>query len=86
MIELYYAVSFIRQYKKLNPSLKSEIKEKIQQFKNKKNHTALKVHKLSGRLDGKYSFSVNYKIRIIYKYGEDQNEAFFLDVGDHSIY
>jgi plasmid maintenance system killer protein len=71
-------------YKKLEPALKAEVKEKIELFKDKKQHKKLGVHKLHG-ISNTYSFSVNYKIRIVFDY-ENQKCVNFLYVGDHSVY
>lgn len=81
-VEIQYAPNFIRMYKRLDTRLKDEVKEKIELFKFTKNHTLLKVHKLRGALDNTYSFSVNYKIRIVFEY-ENKNLANLLYVGDH---
>lgn len=83
MIDITYAPSFIRRYKKLNPHLKEEVKDKIALFKDAENHKSLKVHKLGGTLDNTFSFTVNYKTRIVFEYGKDRNEANLLLVGDH---
>lgn len=69
-------------YKKLDTNLKEEVKEKISLFKNTINHEKLKVHKLKGALENTYSFSVNYKIRVVFEY-ESKNVANLLFVGDH---
>lgn len=81
-IEIQYAPNFIRMYKRLHTSLKDEIKEKIELFRLAENHTHLKVHKLNGVLNNTYSFSVNYKIRVVFEY-ENKNLANLLYVGDH---
>jgi addiction module RelE/StbE family toxin len=85
MIKVIYTNYFLRSFKKLNPNLKDEVKEKIELFKNKENHQKLKVHKLQGKLAGRFAFSVNYSIRIIFKQ-EGESVTFLLEVGDHSIY
>lgn len=77
-----YAPTFIRMYKSLSVELKEEIKFKIDLFKDEKNHTLLKVHKLKGELKGCYSFSVNYKIRIVFEYA-DKDSINLLYVGSH---
>ena len=76
-MEVTYTPSFIRQYKALDPNLQEEVLEKIEQFKNIKNHKALKVHKLTGRLKDRYSFSVNYKIRIVFQYHSKKEVLLF---------
>ncbi|MEK7069830.1 MAG: type II toxin-antitoxin system mRNA interferase toxin, RelE/StbE family, partial [Patescibacteria group bacterium] len=54
---------FVKKFNKLESVLREEVLEKIEMFKDKKNHMQLKVHKLNGVLSGRYSFSVNYKTR-----------------------
>ncbi len=81
-ITVRYTATFLRMYKKLYPHLKEEVKEKINLFQDTSNHQKLKVHKLQGRLDNVYSFSVNYKIRIIFEY-EKADIVNLLQVGSH---
>ncbi|MFA5831685.1 MAG: type II toxin-antitoxin system mRNA interferase toxin, RelE/StbE family [Candidatus Paceibacterota bacterium] len=84
-IEIAYAPSFIRQWKLLPEALQDEALEKIKLFKDRENHKLLKVHKLNGRLQEFYGFSVNYKFRIVFEYGEE-NTVFLLKIGSHDIY
>ena len=85
MIALEYAPSFLRQLKKLPVALQRETLDKILSFKDKKNHRKLEVHKLKGRLREKWSFSVNYSYRVVFKWLPN-NSAGLLAVGDHDIY
>lgn len=85
MLEVSYSTEFFRKLKNLPEDLQEEVFEKIDLFKNKKNHQVLKVHKLKGKLQSRFSFSVDYKFRIIFKYISNK-EAFLLTIGDHSIY
>lgn len=67
--------------------LQEEAFEKIELFKDPGNHRTLKVHKLQGALRGHFSFSVNFKTRIIFVYlSTKPKEAYLLAIGDHSIY
>ena len=84
-MEVYFKPTFIRKLKSLEAALQDEIMEKIELFKDEKNHKQLKVHKLQGVLSGKYSFSVNYKTRIVFLY-ISKNEVVLLAVGDHDVY
>lgn len=86
MIGILYTQPFIKQFNSLEEDLQDEVCEKIELFKNRDNHTQLKVHKLKGRLKGRYSFSVNYKIRIIFEYTLSKKEAALLVIGDHAVY
>ena len=76
---------FARKFNRLGVALQDEVMEKIELFKDEKNHKYLKVHKLHGVLSGRYSFSVNYKTRIVFSY-LSKNEAVLLAVGDHDVY
>lgn len=84
-LKVAYTPHFVRQFKALEISLQEEVLEKIELFKNKKNHRLLKVHKLTGRLYKRHGFSVNYKVRIVFSYLA-KNEVALLAVGSHAIY
>ena len=81
-VEVYYTPHFLKMYAKLEDNLCLDIKEKIKNFINIENHNHLKVHKLQN-LTNTYSFSVNYKIRIVFEYGKNKNTVNFLYVGNH---
>ncbi len=86
-MEVLFSPSFVRKFKGMPLELREEILEKIEMFKDELLHKQLKVHKLSGRLEERYSFSVNYKIRVIFRYSSDKPRiAYLLTVGDHEIY
>jgi len=84
-MKIAFAPPFFRQLKRLEKDLQEEVFEKIELFEQEIKNPSLKVHKLKGRLDGRYSFSVNYKIRIVFQYLSTQ-EVVFLAVGDHDVY
>ncbi|KKW15899.1 MAG: Plasmid stabilization system [Parcubacteria group bacterium GW2011_GWA2_50_10b] len=88
MIKVIYTASFIRELKRIerkNEELYEEILEKINLFKNRKNHSKLRAHKLHGSIAGFWSFSINYKYRIIFE-PLNKNAVFFHDIGDHDVY
>lgn len=85
MLKVFYTPSFIKQVGKLETDLYDEVIEKIELLKNPINHGQLKVHKLKGVLAGRFSFSVNYKTRIVFAY-MSKNEALLHAIGDHSVY
>lgn len=80
-ISIQYAPTFIRMYKRLPPSLKEEVREKIAQFQDHTNHEALRVHKLKN-LKQTYAFSVNYHTRVVFQY-ENKLLVSLLYVGTH---
>ncbi|MBP7114235.1 MAG: type II toxin-antitoxin system RelE/ParE family toxin [Candidatus Peribacteraceae bacterium] len=84
-MKFFYTPSFIRQFDGLEPSLKQEVREKIVIFQSDIRHPSLRTHKLKEKLQGRFSFSVNYQYRIVFCY--DKPDAIvFLDVGDHDVY
>ncbi|TSC84521.1 MAG: RelE/StbE family addiction module toxin [Parcubacteria group bacterium Gr01-1014_17] len=85
MTQVAYKATFVRQLDKLELYVQTEVLEKIEQFKDSANHRQLKVHKLHGQLKDFYSFSVNYRLRIIFEY-LSKNEVVLLAVGDHEVY
>lgn len=85
VLSIVYTPHFTQQVKVLEPQLQEETIEKIELLKNPKNHKQLKVHKLKGYFSGRYSFSVNYKISIVFSY-LSKKEAVLLAIGDHDIY
>lgn len=86
-MKIVYTKRFLRLLKKCEPGLIEEAKEKINQLRDRAQHKALKVHTLKGRLKGRSSFSVNYKVRILFRYlPEDSKTIALLAIGDHDVY
>lgn len=84
-MKIGYKPAFIRQFNKLEKSLQEETLAKIELFKNISHHQSLKVHKLHGKFSGCFSFSVNYKYRIVFEY-TTKTEVSMLAIGDHDVY
>jgi plasmid maintenance system killer protein len=76
---------FKKMFSKLEQLLQEEALEKIDLFSDVANHKSLKVHKLHGVYKKHYSFSVNYKTRIVFTY-LTPNEAVLMAIGDHDVY
>lgn len=84
-MDISFKPSFVRAFGKLPADLQEEALERVELFKDTKNHQGLKVHKLKGRLSGYFSFSVTYSHRIVFSY-ESKTEVVFLAIGDHDVY
>lgn len=80
------AAHFRRQFKKLPKALQEEAMEKIELFSDTNQHLALKVHKLHGRFNNKWSLSVNYRYRILFEWESMHESAILVAIGDHSVY
>lgn len=83
-MKIFYSPRFLRRLKKLEETLKIEAKEKIKLFGEDPSHSFLKTHKLKGQ-DNRWSFSVNYKYRIVFTY-LSKEEVYFLTIGNHEVY
>lgn len=84
-MDISFKPSFVREFGKLPEDLQDEAMERIELFKDTKNHQKLKVHKLKGRLSSYYSFSVTYSHRIVFSFAS-KTEVVFLAIGDHDVY
>lgn len=85
---IVYSPKFAKKLNSFEFALQEEVIEKIELFKDVKNHKQLKVHKLHGCLKNKYGFSVNYQTRIVFQYlpKKSKREVVFLAIGDHNVY
>ena len=72
-----YSSRFIRTVRKIDTDLQGEIVERVELLKDSDNHKRLKVHKLTGKLKGIWSFSVNYRIRITFS--KQKKDVFVLE-------
>ncbi len=84
-MKIAYTPAFERQFHALDTALQEEALEKINLLKETINHRQLKVHKLHGPLRGRFSFSVNYKFRIVFAY-LSKDEVILFAIGDHDVY
>lgn len=84
-MEIYYSVDFKKQFKKLPNRLQQLALVKEPLFRVNPFNPSLRTHKLSGKLQGIWSFSLDYKHRILFRFLPDKT-ILFISVGDHSIY
>ncbi|MBI4437834.1 type II toxin-antitoxin system mRNA interferase toxin, RelE/StbE family [Candidatus Uhrbacteria bacterium] len=84
-VVILYTPEFKRDYKKLSGALQELLKKKGRVFEIEPFHPLLRTHKLSGKLRDLWSFSLDYRCRVIFHF-RGQGEVELLRVGDHSIY
>lgn len=85
MRTINFSLQFNHSLKKLarrQPEIIPALLEKVLLFNNETNHPSLKLHKLSGKLKEHWSFSIEYDLRIIFRYTRDGN-ILFVDIGTH---
>lgn len=67
-ITITLSARFIKDITRLQPSEQVAASEKIELFKNRGTHAALKVHKLHGKRKDEYAFSITYSYRAIFSW------------------
>ena len=85
MIKIAFSSSFKRAFKRRiagDAERENRFRIKIESFKNNPFESSLKTHKLSGKLKDYWSFSVEYDVRIIFYFVDDEN-VLLIDIGSH---
>jgi addiction module RelE/StbE family toxin len=78
-MKIYYHPQFAKSYKFLDKKIKIKAENKERVFRKNPFSFSLKTHKLKGKLKNQWSFSINDKYRILFKF--DNNDVIFLDIG-----
>lgn len=84
-MEIFYSPQFLREYRKLSEKVKEQAVEKEAIFRKNPFSQQLKTHKLKGKFNEFWAFSVDFQYRIIFKFQRDKSIRFYA-IGDHSIY
>lgn len=84
-VKVLYAPEFRRDYKKLTPELKQRLKVLGPLFERNPFDPRLRTHKLTGKLQGRWSFSLDHRNRALFRFLSG-GAVLLLRVGDHSIY
>lgn len=85
MIKIAFSSSFKRAYKRKiagNAEREERFQAKLKLFMENPFEPSLKTHKLSGKLNEYWSFSIEYDLRVIF-YFSGKDDAVFIDTGSH---
>ncbi|MFH1973996.1 MAG: type II toxin-antitoxin system YafQ family toxin [Pseudomonadota bacterium] len=85
MIKVSWDQGFKRIYRKKvknDSELKSKFWEAAEMFAKDPFHPRLRTHKLTGRLEGLWAFSVGFDCRVIFKF-LSKTEILLIDIGGH---
>lgn len=82
-MEVIFERSFVKQYKKLPRKIQERFKERLSLWTENPEDSRLRVHSLSGKYLGYWSFNVTGDIRTLYRYDGDEIVIFAL-IGSHS--
>ncbi len=82
---LLYSSYFKKSLKKFTSKEQNLIRKKLRLFLQEPASSQLKTHKLKGKLEGYWSFSINYHLRILFEFIDDESVG-LIDIGTHEIY
>lgn len=85
MTEVTFTSSFRRKLKRLidkDSPRRERFKQSLAVFVQDPFTESLRTHKLSGKLKGRWSFTVEYDLRVIFRFVEE-NKAVFEEIGSH---
>ncbi|PIQ79010.1 hypothetical protein COV81_03540 [Candidatus Peregrinibacteria bacterium CG11_big_fil_rev_8_21_14_0_20_41_10] len=83
--KIYYSSHFGKAFRTLPLVAQKQAIQKENIFRTNCFDKSLKTHKLKGKLDNYWAFSINYSYRILFEFTA-KNEVAFIDIGTHSIY
>ncbi|MEA3355658.1 MAG: type II toxin-antitoxin system mRNA interferase toxin, RelE/StbE family [Patescibacteria group bacterium] len=84
-MKIIYSGKFAREYKRLSVKIKTKAEAKELVFRKNPFDARLKTHKLTGKLQKYWSFSIDHKHRIVFQL-KDEKTIWFHSVGSHQIY
>ncbi len=85
-MEISFSKSFKKSFLKRVKGRSSEtiFWDKVASFAIDPYDSQLRTHKLSGKLDGLWSFSVEYDLRVVFYFTKEKPpKAIFVDIGTH---
>ena len=85
MIEAVWDQGFKRSYRKRihkHAHLKRQFREKMALFLKEPFDSQLRTHKLSGKLKGTWTFSINDDYRVLFEFIDD-DKVLLIDFGTH---
>jgi proteic killer suppression protein len=85
VIKVSWDQGFKRVYRKKvknDAELKGRFWEAVEIFAKDPFHPRLRTHKLTGRLEGLWAFSVSFDCRVIFKF-LSKTEILLIDIGGH---
>lgn len=83
--KIHYTSRFIKDLKRLLPSKQKLAVKREKLFKENPFSPQLKTHKLSGKLENFWAFSITYQDRVLFRF-INKKEVIFYKIGSHAIY
>lgn len=86
-MEVSFSSSFKKVFhKRIRGTIsETEFWDRLENFTDDPFNTKLKTHKLSGKLKGMWSFSIERNLRVVFYFTKDKPpKAIFVDIGSHN--
>ena len=86
-MEVSFSEPFKKAFKKRvkGTEIETEFWIRLEIFISEPFHAKLKTHKLSGKLKGLWSFSIEYDLRVVFYFTKDKpKKVVFVDIGNHN--
>ena len=84
-MEILYSPRFSRLFKKLDEATKDLYREREALFRENPFNPVLKTHKLHGKMEPLWAFSLDYELRAAFEFASE-NVIWMQDIGDHDMY
>lgn len=81
---IFYHPRFHKSFAALPEVFQHKVERRVSIFRKDPHDHRLDTHKLHGKLQNFWSFSVDDKYRILFEF--DNSDVIFLDIGDHDLY
>ena len=75
-----------RKFLKRHPELVERYKKILRLLELNPSHPSLRLHKLKGKLEDKYSVSITMSYRIILTFAVTERGIVLIDIGSHDVY
>lgn len=83
--KIHYTSHYLKTYQKLPKEIQKLQDKKEQWFQESYFDARLKTHKLKGKFNNFYSYSIAHKWRVLFRFIK-KSEVIFYDIGTHKIY
>ncbi len=83
--KIHITSDFEKGLGKLPVNLRKLVAKRDQWFRANAMDSRLRAHPLKGELNGYWSYSVNYHLRILFRFIQ-KDEVIYYDLGTHEIY
>ncbi len=83
--KVHVTSEFEKAFRKLPENIRHLAEKKDKWFRQNSHDPRLYTHKLKGELEGYWSYSINPKYRVLFRFLKN-NDVIYYDIGTHDIY